>query len=54
MNDVAERGIKLMEEFKDISTDNEERRKMLLRCIEDSQRRYLISENQVWLRNTKP
>ena len=54
MNVVAERGVRLMKEFKDILTDDEEPRKMLLRCEEDSHKRYLTSENQVWLRNTKP
>ena len=40
VNDVAERGVKQMEEFKDILTDDMEQRKMLLHCVEDSRTRH--------------
>ena len=54
VNDVTER-VRLMEEFEDILTNNEEQRKMLLHCVEDSRKRYPdFTKNQVWLRNTKP
>ena len=38
--DVAERGVRLMEEFKDVLTDNEEQRRMLLHCVEDTRKLY--------------
>ena len=41
MNDVAERGVRLMEEFKDVLTDDEEQRMMLLHCVEDTRKLYL-------------
>ena len=41
VNDVAKKGENLVEEFKDILTDDEEHRKMLLHCSEDLQKRYL-------------
>ena len=40
VNDIAERGVKLMEEFKDILTGDEEQRKMLLHCVEDTRKLY--------------
>ena len=40
MNDVAERGVRLMEEFKDVLTDDEEERRMLLHCVEDTRKLY--------------
>jgi len=40
INDIAERGVRLMEEFKDILTDDEEQRRMLLHCVEDKQKLY--------------
>ena len=41
VNDVAGKGENLVEEFKDILTDDEEHRKMLLHCAKDLQKRYL-------------
>ena len=38
MNDVAEREVRLMEEFKDGLTDDEEQRGMLLHCVEDTRK----------------
>ena len=38
VNDIAEREVRLMEEFKDILTDDEEQRRRLLRCIEDTRK----------------
>ena len=40
VNDIAERGVRLMEEFKDILTDDEEQRRMLLYCVEDTRKFY--------------
>ena len=40
MNDVAERGVRRMEEFKDVLTDDEEERRMLLHCVEDTRKLY--------------
>ena len=40
VNDVAERGVRLLEEFKDVLTDNEEQRRMLLHCVEDTRKLY--------------
>ena len=40
VTDVAEKGVKLMEEFKDIPTDNEEERKLILHCVEDARKLY--------------
>ena len=40
VNDVAERGVRLMEEFKDVLTDDEEERRMLLHCVEDTRKLY--------------
>ena len=37
VNDVAER-VKLMEEFKDDLTDDEEQRRMLLHCVENTRK----------------
>ena len=36
----AERGVRLMEEFKDVLTDDEEQRRMLLHCAEDTRKLY--------------
>ena len=44
VNDVAERGVRLMEEFKDVLTDDEEQRRMLLHCVEDT--RKLLDKQQ--------
>ena len=41
VSDVAERGVRRMEEFKDILTDDDEQKKMLLHCVEDSPKRCL-------------
>ena len=40
MNDVAEKGVRLMEEFNDVLTDDEEQRRMLLHCVEDTRKIY--------------
>jgi len=40
VNDIAERGVRLMEEFKDILTDDEEQRRMLLHCVKDTRKLY--------------
>ena len=40
VNNVAVRGVRLMEEFKDVLTDDEEQRRMLLHCIEDTRKLY--------------
>ena len=40
VNDIAERGVRLMEEFKDILTDGEEQRRMLLHCVENKRKLY--------------
>ena len=40
VNDVTERGVRLMEEFKDILTDDAEERSMLLHCVEDTRKHY--------------
>ena len=40
VNDVAERGVRLMEEFKDVLTDNVEQRRMLQHCVEDTRKLY--------------
>ena len=34
VNDIAERGVRLEEEYKDVLTDDEEQRKMILHCVE--------------------
>ena len=38
VNDVAERGVRLMEEFKDVLTDDEKQRRMLQHCVEDTRK----------------
>ena len=38
VNDVAERGVRLMGEFKDVSTDDKKQRRMLLHCAENTQK----------------
>ena len=38
VNDIAERGVRLMEEFKGILTDDEEQQRMLLHCAEDTRK----------------
>ena len=40
VNDVAERGVRLMEEFKNVVTDDEVQRRMLLHCVEDTRKLY--------------
>ena len=40
VNDIVERGVRLMEEFKDILTDDEEQWRMLLHCVEDTRKLY--------------
>ena len=41
VNDIAERGVKLMKEFKDVLSGDEEQQKMLLHCVEDIRKLYL-------------
>ena len=53
MNDVAERGVRLMEEFKDVLTDNEEQRRMLLHCVEDTRKLYPDFRNPLWPKHTE-
>ena len=40
VNDIAEKGVKLMEEFKNILTGDEVQRKMLLHCVEHTSKLY--------------
>ena len=40
VNDIAEKGVRLIEEFKDILTDGDEQRRMLLHCVEDTRKFY--------------
>ena len=40
VNDIAERGVRLMEEYKDVLTDDEEQRKMILLCVEETRKLY--------------
>ena len=40
VNDIAERGARLMEEYKDELTDDEEERKMILHHVEESRKIY--------------
>ena len=40
VNNIAERGVRLMEEFKDILTDDEELRKMFMHCVQDARKLY--------------
>jgi len=56
VNDIAERGAILMEEFKDILTDDEEQRRILLHCVEDTvihESSIQIFENPLWPRRTE-
>ena len=39
-NDIAETGVRLMEEYKDVLTDDEEQRKMILHCVEEMRKLY--------------
>ena len=52
VNDVAERGVILMEEFKDVLTDEEQSR-MLLHCVEDTRKIYQIFVNPLWPKHTE-
>ena len=38
VNEVAEKGVRLMEEFNDVLTDDEEQRRMLLHSVEDTRK----------------
>ena len=40
VNDIAERVVRLMEEYKDVLTDDEEHRKMILHCVEETRKLY--------------
>ena len=40
VNDIAEKGVKLMEEFKNILIGDKEQRKMLLHCVDDTRSLY--------------
>ena len=40
VNDIAKRGVRLMEEYKDVLTDDEEQRKMILHCVEETIKLY--------------
>ena len=54
MNDVAERGVRLMEEFKDVLTDDEEERRMLLHCVtKKHESSTQIFVNPLWPKHTE-
>ena len=38
INDIAGRGVRLMEEYSDVLTNNEEQRKMILHCVEETRK----------------
>ena len=40
VNDIAETGVRLMEEYKDVLTDDEEQRKMILHCVDETRKLY--------------
>ena len=40
VNDIAERGVRLMEEYKDVLTNDEEQRKKILHCVEETKKIY--------------
>ena len=43
-----------MEEYKDVLTDDEEQRKMLLHCEEETRKLYPDLKNLLWPKTTKP
>ena len=53
VNDIAEREVRLMEEFKDILTDDEEQRRMLLHCVEDTRKLHSDFRKSTSLRHTE-
>lgn len=40
VNDTAERGVKLMQDFNGLLTADEEQREFILRCVQDHRRQY--------------
>ena len=53
VNDIAERAVRLMEEFKDILTDDKEQQRLLLHCVEDTRKSSTqIFANPLWIRHT--
>ena len=40
VNDIAERRVKLMEEYEDVLTDDKEQRKVILHCVEETRKLY--------------
>ena len=39
-NDTAERGIKILEDYKDVQTTDNEQRNMILHCVESIRQKY--------------
>jgi len=39
-NDTAERGIKILEDFKDVLTTDNEQRNVILQCVENVRKKY--------------
>ena len=54
VNDIAERVVRLMEEYKDVLTDDEVHRKMILHCVEETRKLYFDFKNLLWPKTTKP
>ena len=40
VNDIAERGVRCMEEYKNILTKNSEQRNLIMQCVENTRKRY--------------
>ena len=48
-NDTAERGIKLLEDFKDVLTEDSEQRNIVMHCVENIEKDFLMSRNKLFV-----
>ena len=46
-NDIAERGIKLLEDFKDVLTEDSEQRNIVMHCVENIRKRFPDLKKQI-------